>query len=122
MPVIACQRETGTAHALNALYEADRVVHTAGEPEIVLTPSASAKGKKIARCPPCRVAVWSNYAQAGPTQTLLCGDLFTRVGNRPAITDSDVVEPSIVTEDLFHYTNLGPSTGLTIRKLADLRP
>jgi hypothetical protein len=36
-----CQRETGTAHALNALYEADRVVHTAGEPEIVLTPSAS---------------------------------------------------------------------------------
>jgi len=30
-----CQRETGTAHALNALYEADRVVHTAGEPKIV---------------------------------------------------------------------------------------
>ena len=30
-----CQRETGTAHALNALYEADRVVHTAGEPELV---------------------------------------------------------------------------------------
>jgi hypothetical protein len=24
-----CQRETGTANALNALYEADRVVHTA---------------------------------------------------------------------------------------------
>jgi len=56
------------------------------------------------------------------TQTLLCGDLFTRVGNGPAITDSDVVEPSIVTEDLFHYTSLGPSTGSTIRKLADLRP
>jgi hypothetical protein len=28
-----CQRETGTAHALNALYEADRLVHTAAEPE-----------------------------------------------------------------------------------------
>jgi Glutathione-dependent formaldehyde-activating enzyme len=25
-----CQHETGAAHALNALYEADRVVHTAG--------------------------------------------------------------------------------------------
>ena len=60
-----CQRETGTAHALNALYEADRVVHTAGGPEIVVTPSASGKGQKIARCPTCRVAVWSNYAQAG---------------------------------------------------------
>ena len=56
------------------------------------------------------------------TQTLLCGDLFTRVGNGPAITDRDVVEPSIVTEDFFHYTSLGPSTGSTIRKLADLRP
>ena len=61
-----CQRETGTAHALNALYEADRVVHTAGEPELVLTPSASGKGQKIARCPTCRIAIWSNYPQAGP--------------------------------------------------------
>ena len=49
-----CQRETGTVHALNALYEADRVVHTAGEPEIVVTPSASGKVQKIARCPTCR--------------------------------------------------------------------
>jgi len=48
-----CQRETGTAHALNALYEADRVVHTAGEPEIIVTPSASGKGQRIARCPTC---------------------------------------------------------------------
>src|SRR5437763_9907931 len=69
-----CQRETGTAHALNALYEADRVVHTASEPEIVLTPSASGKGQKIARCPTCRVAVWSNYSQAGPAIR------FVRVG------------------------------------------
>jgi len=41
-----CQRETGTVHALNALYEADRVVHTAAEPEIIVTPSASGKGPK----------------------------------------------------------------------------
>jgi hypothetical protein len=54
-----CQRETGTAHALNALYEADRVAHIAGEPEIVVTPSASGEGQRIARCPTCRVAVWS---------------------------------------------------------------
>ena len=48
-----CQRETGTVHALNALYEADRVVHTAGEPEIINTPSASGRGQNIARCPAC---------------------------------------------------------------------
>jgi len=41
-----CQRETGTVHALNALYEADRVVHIAGEPEIVVTPSPSGRGIK----------------------------------------------------------------------------
>ena len=69
-----CQRETGTAHALNALYEADRVVHVAAEPKLVWTPSASGKGQNIARCPTCRVAIWSNYPQAGPTVR------FVRVG------------------------------------------
>jgi hypothetical protein len=69
-----CQRETGTAHALNAVYEADRVVHAANEPEIIDTPSASGKGQRIARCPRCKVAVWSNYPQAGPIVR------FVRVG------------------------------------------
>lgn len=69
-----CQRETGTVHALNAVYEADRVVHTAAEPEIVDTPSASGKGQKVARCPKCRIAVWSNYPGAGPLAR------FVRVG------------------------------------------
>ena len=69
-----CQRETGTAHALNALYEADRVTHIAGQPELTVTPSASGKGQTIARCPTCNVAVWSNYPQAGPAVR------FVRVG------------------------------------------
>ena len=69
-----CQRETGTAFALNALYEADRVTHLAGEPEIVDTPSQSGKGQRIARCPSCRVSVWSNYPQAGAAVR------FVRVG------------------------------------------
>jgi len=81
-----CQRETGTAHALNALYEADRVVHTAGEPELVRTPSASGKGQKIARCPTCRVAIWSNYPQAGPAVR------FVRVGT---MDNPDLCPPDI---------------------------
>jgi flavorubredoxin len=56
------------------------------------------------------------------TKTLLCGDLFTHVGNGPAIIENDIVEPSITTENLFHYTSLGPTTGSTIRKLAALQP
>lgn len=60
-----CQRETGSAFVLNAMIEADRVEVLAGEVEIVVTPSLSGKGQKIARCPHCRVALWSNYSGSG---------------------------------------------------------
>ena len=60
-----CQRETGSAFAINAMIEADRVVLLSGTPEIVLTPSSSGKGQRITRCPKCRIALWSNYAGAG---------------------------------------------------------
>jgi len=81
-----CQRETGTAHALNALYEADRVVHLKAEPVIVDTPSASGKGQLIARCPTCRVALWSHYAGAGRALS------FVRVGT---LDDPDAMPPDI---------------------------
>jgi hypothetical protein len=48
------------------MIEADRVVHVGAEPEDVDTPSNSGRGQKIARCPRCRVAIWSNYSGAGP--------------------------------------------------------
>ncbi|SJZ77969.1 Uncharacterized conserved protein [Enhydrobacter aerosaccus] len=60
-----CQRETGTAFAINAMIEADRVELLSGEVEVVDTPSASGKGQRIWRCPLCRIAVWGNYAGAG---------------------------------------------------------
>ena len=42
-----CQRETGSAFALNAIIEADRVELLAGEVEVVDTPSNSGKGQRI---------------------------------------------------------------------------
>ena len=48
------------------MIEADRVIHVGAEPENVDTPSNSGRGQKIARCPMCRVAIWSNYSGAGP--------------------------------------------------------
>jgi len=69
-----CQRESGSAFALNAMIESDRVERLAGEPEMVDTPSASGKGQTIARCPKCRIALWSHYAGAGPLVA------FVRVG------------------------------------------
>src|SRR3954447_24813729 len=69
-----CQRETGASFALNAMIEAERVTLPAGEPQPVDTPSASGKGQRIFRCSKCHVAVWSNYAGAGPAVR------FVRVG------------------------------------------
>jgi flavorubredoxin len=56
------------------------------------------------------------------TGTLLCGDLFTHVGNAPALTGGDIVGPAIGAEELFHATSVGVATAPTIRKLADLQP
>jgi hypothetical protein len=60
-----CQRESGASFALNAMIESERVELLSGAPELVDTPSASGAGQRIARCPRCRVAVWSHYAGAG---------------------------------------------------------
>jgi hypothetical protein len=81
-----CQRESGASFALNAMIEADRVVALAGEPELVDTPSESGLGQRIARCPKCRVAVWSHYAGAGPWLK------FVRVGT---LDEPDHLPPDI---------------------------
>ena len=70
-----CQRETGSAFVLNALIESARLQLIAGRPELVDTPSNSGKGQMIARCPACRVAVWSHYT-AGLGERMS----FVRVG------------------------------------------
>jgi len=81
-----CQRETGTAFALNALIEAERVLHLKSQPDVIDTPSQSGKGQKIARCPSCHVAVWSNYAGAGPIiRFIRVGTLDTPQALRPDI-------------------------------------
>ena len=54
--------------------------------------------------------------------TLLCGDLFTQIGDGPALSEGDVVGPAIATEDLFRYSSLNRGMGATIRGLAELGP
>ncbi|WP_372529153.1 GFA family protein, partial [Piscinibacter sp.] len=81
-----CQRETGASFALNAMIEAERVSLLQGEVEVVNTPSNSGLGQKIARCPTCRIAVWSNYAGAGDAVR------FVRVGT---LDEPDRLPPDI---------------------------
>jgi hypothetical protein len=81
-----CQRETGSAFALNAMIETDRLTLPGDAPELIDTPSASGRGQAIARCPICRVAVWSHYGGAGRAVA------FVRVGT---LDDPDALPPDI---------------------------
>jgi flavorubredoxin len=56
------------------------------------------------------------------TGTLLCGDLFTHLGNGPAVVTDDLVGPAAQAEDVFRASCLTPDTGPTMRRLADLAP
>ncbi len=56
------------------------------------------------------------------TNTLLCGDLFTHLGDGPAITTNDIVAPAMEAEAIFRATCLAPDTATVIRRLADLAP
>ena len=56
------------------------------------------------------------------TGTLLCGDLFTHLGDGPALTEADIVGPAIEAEDMFASSSLAPSTPATVERLADLGP
>ncbi|MEQ1511026.1 MAG: GFA family protein [Sphingopyxis sp.] len=81
-----CQRETGTAFALNAVIESEQVELLGEPPERIDTPSASGKGQPIFRCRVCKVALWSHYGGAGEKAT------FVRVGT---LDNPDACPPDV---------------------------
>lgn len=81
-----CQRESGASFALNAMIESDFVVNLGGEPDLINTPSNSGLGQLIARCPKCKIAVWSHYSGVGPIVK------FVRVGT---LDSPDAYPPDI---------------------------
>jgi hypothetical protein len=57
------------------------------------------------------------------TRTLFCGDLFAHAGDGAAVTGDDVVGPALALERAFPGgTALTPTTGATLRGLAELNP
>jgi hypothetical protein len=85
-----CQRETGSAFALNAMIESDRVLLLQGQPQRVTLPSNSGKGQVVLRCPTCQIALWSHYAGAGEAIS------FVRVGT--------LLEPDRLPPDIHIFT------------------
>lgn len=56
------------------------------------------------------------------SRTLFCGDLFTSLGDGPALIEGDIVGPAIAAEEMFRATSIGPYTAPTLRRLAALKP
>ncbi|WP_203291112.1 GFA family protein [Maricaulis parjimensis] len=88
-----CQRQTGTAFALNALFETSQVDITQGRVENLDTASPSGRGQTIARCPDCKIAVWSHYFMGGLKERIS----FIRVGT--------LDNPNLLPPDVHIYTS-----------------
>jgi flavorubredoxin len=56
------------------------------------------------------------------TRTLLAGDLFTCLGDGPAIVETSLVEGAVIAEDVFHHSSISPTIPATLRTLAELEP
>ncbi len=87
----ACQRQTGSAFAINAVIEAENVELLGEQPVACQVPSPSGMGQAIMRCPDCRVAVWGIYGAAGERSR------FVRAGT--------LDEPGAVTPHVHIFTD-----------------
>lgn len=54
--------------------------------------------------------------------TLLCGDLLAHVGKTPALTESDIVDSAVASEQMFQAMSMAPNTGAVLERLAALQP
>lgn len=83
-----CQKNSGSAFAVNALFEADEVTLVSGSIEEISVPTPSGTGQDISRCSKCKVAVWSNYNMGGLRKYIR----FVRVGT---LDDPDQFPPDV---------------------------
>ena len=120
-----CQRQTGSAFALNVLIEASRVELLGGAPTPVPVPRENGQ-HRIFRCPSCQVAVWSVYGGRAEI-------LFVRAGS---LDDAAAVSPDVhiytrsklpwialppgvpAFEEYYETAKLWPSESLARRKAA----
>jgi len=74
-----CQKQTGSAFAINALIETDRIVLEPGslEPEPLEMKTDSGRPHDIYRCPKCLSALWSDYSRRKVTRFVRVATLDT---------------------------------------------
>ena len=71
---------------VNAMIETDRIQLLAGQPEMISIPSPSGMGQTVARCPTCKIALWSSYTIAGDK---------IRFVRACTLDDSDALSPQL---------------------------
>ena len=86
-----CQRETGSAFAVNVLIETAEINLTAGKPSAVAVPTNSGRKQTFMRCPDCQIALWSHYPGMGKSIA------FIRAGT--------LDDPSQTPPDIHIYTS-----------------
>ncbi len=60
-----CQRQTGTAFALNLFVESDHLHQLSGEVVEMVVSTGSGAEQTIVRCKTCGTALWSHYGRLG---------------------------------------------------------
>jgi hypothetical protein len=84
-----CQRDTGSAFALNLVVEGTNIFITNGERIAIKVPSHSGGGKLVTRCAKCYGAVWTHYGGSG--QMLA----FVRLGTLDEESKKSLPNPDI---------------------------
>jgi len=99
-----CQRESGSAFALNAMIEADAVEVTKGAPKVVDVPTQSGRGQRMFQCSDCGTLLWSQYLGLGTEISLV------RVGT---LDNPDACPPDIhiFTESKQAWVQIGQQIG-----------
>jgi hypothetical protein len=80
-----CQRQTGSAFAINALIEASHVELVKGKPVPVSMKTDSGNPHDIYRCAQCQTALWSDYGRRKVMLFVRAGSLDRAAAVRPDV-------------------------------------
>lgn len=80
-----CQRLSGSAFAVNAPIEMDKVELLGNAPRPYVVPTDSGRSQTILRCPDCGVALWSHHPELGPGIALVFTGTLDQCTLAPAV-------------------------------------
>ncbi|MEH6690732.1 MAG: GFA family protein [Pseudorhizobium pelagicum] len=124
-----CQRQSGSAFAVNALIEADRVEIVEGEPVMITLPTDSGYPHDVYCCPQCQSALWSDYGRRGwlrfmRVTTLDRADEFApdiHIFTRSRLPWVRLPENAVAVEEYYSPAKLWPQQSLDRREAARLK-